>query len=65
MAHLYIYLNQKGMNGKEKAYCVFGVLQLLAPNTPDFTSKQTTKITLRHRSCWSFEGEVITPLALV
>lgn len=31
------------MNGKEKAYRVFGVLQLLAPNTLDFTSKQTTK----------------------
>lgn len=26
-----------------------------------FTSKQTTKITLRHRPCWSLRGEVITP----
>lgn len=32
------------MNNEEKAYCVFEVLQLLAPNILAFTSKQTKKI---------------------
>lgn len=31
------------MNNEEKAYCVFEVLQLLAPNILAFTSKQTKK----------------------